>query len=268
MTTKEQFTKDVTDHVLEIIRDDGVNRHIRVQEPGTMCMHIDLITWPGYLCYTGDMGTYVFSRITDMFEFFRKGKSYHEKDSVLDHIDRRYWAEKLQAVDRSDGVLKFDVEMFKREITNQRRKLLVKHGRGMSKDMREDLWESLQEVMDAADEGEHSAITEVRDWYYAVQPRNTSGCADRFHIRLDTDEFPSCKTYTHRFLWCCYALRWATDLYDKAKNDTTNSNDSYAGDTSSATMTDPGASPCNHFASSNALPEASGSTTTVNPSSS
>ena len=87
--SQEEFQKDVSQHGVTIIRDDGVNRHIRFKRPGTMCMHFDLITWPGYLCYCGDMGTYVFSRLEDMFEFFRTDRD----------INPGYWAEKLQAVD-------------------------------------------------------------------------------------------------------------------------------------------------------------------------
>jgi hypothetical protein len=26
-----------------------------------------------------------------------------------------------------------------------------------------------------------------------------------------------CEEYTHRFLWCCYALAWGIEKYDAAK---------------------------------------------------
>ena len=26
-----------------------------------------------------------------------------------------------------------------------------------------------------------------------------------------------CKVWAHRFLWCCHALEWAIDTYDRAK---------------------------------------------------
>ncbi len=68
-----RFLKDVANHEMQIIRDDGVQRHLRFKKPGTMCYHFDLITWGGHLCYTGDMGTYVFTRVHDMFDFFRMG---------------------------------------------------------------------------------------------------------------------------------------------------------------------------------------------------
>ena len=68
---KQIFLNDVKDHQMTIVRDDNIGRHLRFSKPGTSCMSFDLITWPGYLCCTGDMGTYVFKRLPDMFEFFR-----------------------------------------------------------------------------------------------------------------------------------------------------------------------------------------------------
>lgn len=66
-----------------MLHEDGIYRHIRFRQPGTMCMHFDLITWPGYLCYTGDMGTYVFTRLADMFEFFRTDLTYAPRTGRL-----------------------------------------------------------------------------------------------------------------------------------------------------------------------------------------
>ena len=87
--TPDTFLQDVAQHQIHVIRDDGVYRHVRFKRPDTYCSHFDLITWPGHLCYTGDMGTYVFTRLRDMFDFFRRpdNEKWHR-------IDRRYWAEK------------------------------------------------------------------------------------------------------------------------------------------------------------------------------
>lgn len=82
--TEERFLRDVAKHEMTVIRDDGVHRHIRFKQPDSGMMFFDLITWPGFLCYCGDMGTYVFQRTQDMFGFFRK-------NGRLDGIDRRYW---------------------------------------------------------------------------------------------------------------------------------------------------------------------------------
>lgn len=72
---EQRFLNDVANHEMIIIRDDGVNRHVRFKRPNSSCMYFDLITWPGHLCYTGDMGSYVFRRLEDMFEFFRTDRN-------------------------------------------------------------------------------------------------------------------------------------------------------------------------------------------------
>ncbi|WP_435336104.1 hypothetical protein [Klebsiella pneumoniae] len=83
-----RFLIDTAFHRLEIIRDDGLYRHLRMQQPGTSCYYYDVITWPGYLTVTGDMGTWTFSRIADMFDFFGAWEG---------GINTHYWAEKLEA---------------------------------------------------------------------------------------------------------------------------------------------------------------------------
>lgn len=50
-----------------------------------------------YLCYTGDMGTYVFQRLTDMFEFFRTDREYKKRNGGKLAVNLSYWGEKLQA---------------------------------------------------------------------------------------------------------------------------------------------------------------------------
>ena len=84
---RETFERDIGKHEMQIIRDDGVFRHVRFKRPDTICMYFDLITWPGCLCYTGDMGTYVFQRLEDMFVFFRRYPDYEQGNMSMG-----YWA--------------------------------------------------------------------------------------------------------------------------------------------------------------------------------
>ena len=208
-----RFFKDTEHHELQILRDDGVYRHIRLKVPGTTCMHFDLITWPGYLCYTGDMGTYVLTRLSDMFEFFRKKR---RADGTFS-IDFRYWAEKCESEGaRGDGVSEFDPDAFKREITRQRRRLFVGHGEHMDADERREFWDSLEEVKNSADEGEHRTFSSVMDWSFLIKKRDRWGHDPKW-IFLCTEDFPDCKAYTHRFLWCCHAMAWGIEQYDLSK---------------------------------------------------
>lgn len=69
--TEEGFLEDIKNHKLNILKDDGLYRHLVFKRPCTNCCRFDIVTYPGYLVISGDMGCQVFSRLTDMFEFFR-----------------------------------------------------------------------------------------------------------------------------------------------------------------------------------------------------
>lgn len=192
------FERDIAKHEMEVIRDDGVNRHLRFKRPGTMCMHFDLLTWPGYLCYTGDMGTYVFRRLHDMFQFFRRGENRGQY-----RIDLRYWAEKLEASDRGDGVREWTPEKFKAEVRDYFEQR-TDDDEEWPADRKAALWQEIDEqVCASADDGEHYAWVALWEFEH-----------DGF--RFDDWE-RDCKVWTHRFLWCCHALEWAIDRYDSTK---------------------------------------------------
>lgn len=211
---KKNFERDIAQHQMRIFKEDGVHRHIRFNRPGTSMMHFDLITWPGYLCYTGDMGTFVFQRVEDMFDFFRRpDKSYR--------IDLGYWAEKVEACDKS-GIKRFSKEVLSAE--------LEQWISGSEKNDRPDEDEAQQLALHQAAYAELRAAVacdiltcddnEVRA-YDAVNSFEHQGDAWEAAFgdsacytfgdfwEVDTTE------YTHRFLWCCQALAWAIALYDK-----------------------------------------------------
>ena len=99
------FNKWVADgtQAMNVLHEHGVYRHLRFKKPDRGEYWFDLITWPGNLTITGDMGTYTFARTEDMFTFF------------TGHINTGYWAEKEQARGRS-GLKEHDGDEFKRWI--------------------------------------------------------------------------------------------------------------------------------------------------------
>lgn len=196
---EDYFKRDIDRHEMTVIRDDGVNRHIRFQRPGTMCMHFDLITWPGYLCYTGDMGTYVFRRLHDMFQFFRRDDGRPEY-----RIDLRYWAEKLEASDRADGIEEFSADTF-REAVKDYFEQVTDDDEDWPESRKSALWDEIKnDVLGGLeDDGEHRAFMALRDFSY-----------DDFTF---ADWEGRCNEYAHRFLWCCHALEWAIGVYDASQ---------------------------------------------------
>jgi len=211
--TQERFERDVAEHQMTVLHEDGVYRHIRFRRPDSSSMHFDLITYPSYLVYSGDMGCYVFSRLTDMFEFFRTDR-LHRKDPSKLYINRGYWSEKLQAVDgsrRGGNATEFCEEKFTRVI-NEYRVNWIREGReSLTKVQRRELWEAVDDdVLRYLDEGEHSVYPRANDFSWSVG-RDTH----HYHFAdLWEHDFTD---YTFHFTWCCYAIAWAIGQYDAAK---------------------------------------------------
>lgn len=187
--TENEFLANVMSHVMTVIRDEGTHRHLRFKQPGSMNRYFDLITWPGSLCFTGDMGTYVFSRIEDMFTFFRSDY----KDDRL-HINPQYWAEKLDAADRRTGGAadEYSPDKFRKQVAYWLTSMEV------SRAMRQAVKD---QVLSRADDGEFFAMQAAVDFEHDGQ-------------RLSDFWEANLRDYTYHFVWCCYALVWAIKQYD------------------------------------------------------
>lgn len=193
--TMESFLKDVSQHQMRVLRNDGLYRNLVFSRPDTVIQSFGITTWPGHLCYYGDMGTNVFSRKPDMFEFHR-GEDLQ--------ISMHYWAEKLQAVDcrrTNPGYEEFCPDRFEAAVKSDFDEY-VRHGSITAEDA-ERLWEDIQKtVIPAADDGEQKAYEATMS--YRVNDQ---------YLFPDFSEH-SCRSLTFRFVWCCYAIRWAIQQYD------------------------------------------------------
>lgn len=195
--SEESFLKCVAKHELTIIRDDGVSRHLRFMNPGSRNQYFELITWPWFLCYCGDMGCYVFERLEDMFEFFRT------KDDVL-RTYPGYWAEKVQAADRCDGLKKWSPARFESKAREWFDEWL--EDCDLDGDGQQDAREAFEDcVIGDIDCGKDAAYTAAA----RLEINGQHPLQDFFEV--DSDEF------TLRYLWCCYALVWGIKQYDAAK---------------------------------------------------
>lgn len=194
--TPGRFLESVKSHQMTIELDDGVNRSIHYGKPGEIHCHFRLNTWRGHLCFSGDMGTFVFSRLDDMFEFFRApdGRGY---------INPRYWGEKLKAISTFGGYREFNEGVFRERVNDQ--------FNGYWEDREDEegrsaCWDDVQSnVLSAAQDGEAFAYMAVHDF-------------ESHGFRFD-DFFDSGGTeiLTYQYVWCCYALVWGINQYDLAK---------------------------------------------------
>ncbi len=199
-TVEQRFMNDVRDHVITVLRDDGVDRHLRFKRPNRGAYWFDLLTWPGALCIDGDCGTYVFRRLEDMFEFFRTDREHKKGDGLA--INPRYWGEKLQAVARHGGYEEFSEARFRANVKDYFDSWCKSNDPDEERKTALRL-EITDSVLACSDEGEDAAFSAVRDF---ESDDGTFGFVDFYDYRF-TD-------YTSSFLWCCYAIAWGVRLYD------------------------------------------------------
>lgn len=178
-----EFEKDTAEHKMTVENDNGVHRSLHFGKPGTMVYYFRINTWPGHLCISGDMGTYVFSRLEDMFEFFRG-----------EGINPQYWSEKIQAESIfGRGVMEYKPDTLKATLKDWLKG-------------RDDADKILEEVEPYLDD-HYSADEAIRAIY---------NCKDMGDFI--TDIGPNCyKDYTSHYLWCCKAIVWAIGVYDAEK---------------------------------------------------
>lgn len=198
----DQFISNVSEHKMIVMIDNGVVRHIKFQREGQCQYWFEIMTWPGCLCIHGDMGTWVFSRIHDMFSFFRS------RDDQLG-ISPDYWAQKIVAHERG-SFLRFDQDAFRKwvhEIVNE-------HLAGCS-----DLGE--QETKDLWDEIKQG-VFEFADTHASIDILATKVSEFDFEgFRFPPDFYESIRswqTYDRGYLWCLYAIVWSIKKYDEAKS--------------------------------------------------
>lgn len=193
--TEDRFLKDIATHQLDVVLDNGLlYRHLRFRRPGSYCMGFDIITWPGYLAYCGDMGAYTFTRVEDMFTFFRDDRWRQGQPGL--HINPGYWSQKCVAADRDDGITEYDADLFRERILEWLNDIEA------DDELRQAVHD---EILPHADDGEALACAAVYD--FGFDGRNPF--QDFFEVNL--------RVYTLRFLWCCYALAWGIGKYDEHK---------------------------------------------------
>lgn len=184
------FVRDTENHAMTVIRADGVNRHLRFGQPGCSAYWFDIITWPGVLCINGDMGTYVFARIEDMFEFFKV-------ESERCPINPWYWGEKILARDKHADIVEFDEDEF-------------------AKILKQIIADSDYDEESALDALESDVLSQVT---YATTRDDAFALATAFEFEDDRpfDDIWEyrCERFTFHYLWNCFAITYAIRKFEE-----------------------------------------------------
>ena len=186
MTTHESFLADVKNHSMTIENDNGLFRSVFFGVKGSCNQHFRLVTWPGHLAISGDMGDFVFARTTDMFEFF---------GGECGSINPSYWGEKLQAVSVFGGYKKFDWDAFVEDLVHTLHTFNDHHSL-------ESIRATVEELCDSIENDEPGAIGLIRDWD-----------DDETELYLDPCDLGQSKKHTYQYIWCLYAIVWGISQY-------------------------------------------------------
>jgi len=205
---KEDFKRSTKDHKMEVLMDNGLYRHLKFTNEGSQVYRFDIHTWPGFLCICQDMGTYVFSRVPDMFEFFNNdiNKEYA--------INPHYWGEKLQAVDgnrNAPGYEEFSQEIFEEHVWEEFKQFSDEHEGAEFKESLAALKEALQEkVIDMSYDGNTRA-------YDAAMAFDWEDDDNTMEYNMHDFWDYNCTDYTYHYIWILYAIVYGIGEYDKQK---------------------------------------------------
>ena len=191
--TLEQFLDDVKRHEITIHQNNGVYRHLTFKNADDCHQSFNITTFPDHLVITGDMGTLVFSRLYDMFNFFRSDDLRIKPDC---------WDEKIQSMSRrakDASFLEFDIDKIKeyaQKIINN-----FINDNMLSKWQEEDLLKTFKsEILRSEDE--HELVEAIRQFSFRD---------------VDFTDFREgdYSEYRYEYIWLCYAIVWGIKKFDE-----------------------------------------------------
>jgi hypothetical protein len=206
----ERFYRETRNHVLEIKKDDGLYRHLRMMNPKDSSYWYDIVTWPNNLIIRGDGESYAFSRIEDMFSFFRSGWYGGQI-----HPNLGYWDEKLSS--NRECVTNFQEDLFLKELEKRTTEL----AEGMAPEVEARFREAVKS--DITEDGIYSTISEAVDTVEKFEFYTDESKEFDYQHRADVyfcdswEWIQHCTDYEWWFVWCLYAIVRAIVEYDRVK---------------------------------------------------
>lgn len=181
---RKDAAKRLAKHEATLLMSHGdLYRHYRCQAPGTWIDGFDIVAWPEAMCYTGDMGDYVFRRAPDMIGFMSRACR-----------DPGYSAEKCIAA-CNDAIREFKVEVFNEELDA----ILAEDPERVVKTFRGSAGWQFTPIAEAIDGIKRQKLG--GGGLSAIEAMYDSGI-------WDGGDLPDCKAFTYRFLWCLEAIKW------------------------------------------------------------
>ena len=209
----EDFRRNTQQHRMTVVLDNGLHRHLSFRKVDSGAYSFDIVTWPGHLAITGDMGASVFCRLPDMFAFFRTTPEHHERAGGL-CINPPYWAEKLVANQGEPKALYPDkFRACLQALFNQfiEAESFSEDGeQGSKPDWADELWGEIEvQVLGA------SSTDEAIRAMYEFEPSDER--FKTFRMEEAWEHQSLIEDYTFHFLWRLCAIAHAVRAYDDWK---------------------------------------------------
>lgn len=199
--TEERFKKDTENHVITVLHDDNGYMHVSFKKPGSSAYAVWLMIWPGYLTIVGDMGSAVYSRITDMVEFF------HAKD-----INVHYWTEKLQSAQPKKDFVYEKAEEWVNRVVNEYIKEYSEHSYDeedneilVEPDWSDDLQSEISNLLTQIKEYDSTDHAGHLIYNFSYEHNINSRKTQTFNLSVDGD-MPDMEEYTFRHTWQLRAI--------------------------------------------------------------
>lgn len=195
--TSDDGKQTTRPHEMTVLHDDGLYRHLRFRSPDYGFYWFDLITWPGSLTVNGDCGTYTFSRVEDMFGFFRSDRG----------INPGYWAEKIRGDTRTKS---YSEERFRQQVAEAVAEA-EKNCPGVREAIEGEFYGVMSEWDVSHEDGARRALEEFR--FYRNEEDRYDHRKQPDFLFVDTWEW-DLGDWDWQFLWCCHAIQWGIRQYD------------------------------------------------------
>jgi hypothetical protein len=204
---KESFLTNVSNHSMNVLQDNGVYRHLEFSNNGSSNQKFSLVTYPNHLVFSGDMGTYVFSRLHDMFGFFRNPEL---------SINAYYWSEKVESISKNGGLKVFDEDLLNESIETRVNDICA--------DIEDWFEDNKDEEIETVEAFEAAFRAEIKSHFECAEMdeyRHISTIDDFQSSVIDDLDFTDCYEWmdteclSSRYLWCCHAVVWGIQQYDK-----------------------------------------------------
>ncbi|MFJ9378862.1 hypothetical protein [Streptomyces sp. NPDC101455] len=205
---EERFASEVEGATITVVKDDGVHRCLSFRFPKASWEWCEVVTWPGALTLRGGLGCWSFTRIEDMFEFFRPSRN-------ATRVNPTYWAKNL--VPGSGSEVKEYAEDRARAYARQAVAAAVEaYGHIRAEDAEEWLFSDYAWAEFDTEAGLMRTLGRFEGRVDADRPVGDSleeFTASEFHFPVQGWDL---YRYNDWFLISCVVLPWAVEQYDTA----------------------------------------------------